>query len=78
MGSPPPFVSPPGGEEEKTVIESLSGERRRINIAYLVMVALDDRENPVEVPRLRLETEQQRRDWEAGSRRRQERLARPL
>ncbi|MGN0564592.1 MAG: hypothetical protein ACI4LH_07610 [Candidatus Heritagella sp.] len=48
-----------------------------MNIAYRVMMALDDRENPVEVPRLRLETEQQRRDWEAGSRRRQERLARP-
>ena len=36
----------------KTYVENLSGSRRLINTAYLVMVALDENEDPTEVPRL--------------------------
>lgn len=53
----------------KTYVEELSGERRLINTAYVVLVALDENEKPTEVPGLILETEQERMDWEAGKRR---------
>lgn len=52
-----------------TFVESLKGERRMINRAYLVMVALDQEERPVAVPRLILETEEDRQEWQAGERR---------
>ena len=35
------------------------------------MVALDENENPVQVPRLILETEAERAEWEAGIKRKQ-------
>ncbi|WP_343208631.1 acyl-CoA thioesterase [Anaerolentibacter hominis] len=50
----------------KTYVEELSGRKRLINTAYLVMVALDENEEPVEVPGLILETEEEKREWEAG------------
>lgn len=53
----------------KTYVEELSGERRLINTAYVVLVALDEKEKPTEVPGLILETEQEKADWEAGRRR---------
>ena len=53
----------------ETYVESLSGEKTRINKAYLVMVALDENEKPVEVPGLVVETHRQRMDWEAGEKR---------
>ena len=53
----------------KTYVEELSGERRLINTAYVVLVALDEDEKPTEVPGLILETEQEKADWEAGRRR---------
>ncbi len=53
----------------KTYVEELSGERRLINTAYVVLVALDENEKPTEVPGLILETEQEKADWEAGRRR---------
>lgn len=52
----------------KTYVEDLQGSKRRINTAYLVMVAVRHG-RPVQVPGLRLETEQQRENWEAGTRR---------
>ena len=42
---------------------------RLINVAYLVMVALDEHERPVEVPRLVLTTEAEKREWEAAAQR---------
>ena len=54
-----------------TYVEALEGDRQLINRAYLVMVALDGNEQPVEVPRLLLETEEERQEWEAGKRRSQ-------
>lgn len=53
-----------------TFVESLAGERRRINRAYLVMVALDDNEQPTPVPGLILETDEEKQEWEAAIKRR--------
>ena len=50
----------------RTYVEELNGHKRLINVAYLVMVALDENERPVEVPRLVLATEEERREWEAA------------
>ncbi len=49
-----------------TFVEKLDGERKLINVAYLVFVALDENENPKEVPRLILETDEEKREWEAA------------
>ena len=53
----------------KTYVEAVSGERKLINTAYMLMVALDETERPTEVPRLILETDEHRHDWEQGLRR---------
>ncbi|WP_195985067.1 acyl-CoA thioesterase [Clostridium sp. D33t1_170424_F3] len=52
-------------------VEDLSGERKLVNTAYLVEVALDDDGNPVQVPGLICETFQERAEWDAGERRRE-------
>lgn len=54
-----------------TYVEELSGSRRRVNRAYLVLVALSDDHRPASVPRLTLVTEEDRAEWEAGARRRE-------
>jgi len=54
-------------------IEALSGERQLINRAHFIMVALDENENPTPVPGLILETEQQKKEWEAAEMRRNNR-----
>lgn len=51
-------------------VEELDGTRTVINHAYLTMVALDDNDRPTPVPRLELETEQERREWEEADHRR--------
>ena len=55
----------------KTYIEKLSGQRKLINRAYLIMVALDENEKPVEVPELICETEEQEREFLEGKHRSQ-------
>ena len=57
-------------------VEDLQGNRTLINRAYLVMVALDEKERPAPVPGLILETEEERREWEAGERRQELRAQR--
>lgn len=52
-----------------TYVEDLSGVRKVVNRAYLVMVALDENGQPTEVPRLILETESEKAEWEAGKKR---------
>ena len=47
-------------------LEALNCERKLINRAHFIMVALDEQENPVQVPGLILETEQQKREWAEG------------
>ena len=54
-----------------TYVEGLDGMRKAVNRAYLVLVALDEQEQPVEVPGLLLENETERAEWEAGERRRE-------
>lgn len=55
----------------KTYVESNTEPRKLINTAYLVMVALDENECPAEVPQLRPETEEEKREWEDALKRRQ-------
>lgn len=52
-----------------TFVESLTGEKHLVNRAYFVMVALDEKERPVPVPPLKIETEGEKAEWEAGLRR---------
>ncbi|MBB2184113.1 acyl-CoA thioesterase [Lachnospiraceae bacterium MD1] len=52
-----------------TYVEDLAGIRKVVNRAYLVLVALDAEGNPTEVPKLILQTEAERAEWEAGKRR---------
>lgn len=48
----------------KTFVEKLHGKRILINEAYIIMVALDENEKPTEIPKLLLETDEERREWE--------------
>ena len=59
-----------------TFIENSKGMRRCINRAYVVMVAIDHNGKPMEVPRLKLETENERREWNGGKKRYQLRKSR--
>ena len=49
-----------------TYVETPSGNRDRINNAHFMMVALDDRDQPVRVPRLVLQTEDEELAWSHG------------
>ncbi len=51
-------------------VEELNGNRKLINTAYVIMVALDDDERPAEVPRLILETEEELIEYENAKLRR--------
>ena len=53
-----------------TYVESPSGERHRINNAHFMMVALDENDRPVKVPRLILQTEDEHLAWAHGEERR--------
>ena len=57
-----------------TFVEHLSGERKHINNAHFIMVALDKNDKPVKVPQLILQTEEEQRDWDRAEARRQARL----
>lgn len=52
-------------------VEELNGDRKLVNTAYLVLVALDGNGRPTPVPRLICETPQEKTEWEAALRRRQ-------
>ena len=53
-----------------TYVENLSGERHRINNAHFMMVALDENDKPIRVPRLILQTEDEHLAWAHGEERR--------
>ena len=53
----------------KTYIEALNGERKLINSAYVIMVALDENERPAEVPGLICETEEEKCQCRQGEER---------
>ncbi len=54
-------------------VETLDGTRRLINSAYLTLVALDENDRPTPVPPLVPETDEEREEWNAALRRREER-----
>lgn len=49
-----------------TFVEKLNGKKDLANRAYLTLVALDENDRPTEVPRLILNTQEERQEWEAG------------
>jgi len=59
-----------------TYVESPSGERNRINNAHFMMVALDENDQPVKVPRLILQNEDEELAWSHGEERRRIRMQR--
>ncbi len=52
-----------------TYVEDLRGERIRINNAHFMMVALDENDKAVKVPKLVLQTDDERLAWEHGEKR---------
>ncbi len=52
-------------------VEARSGERKLVNTAYLVLVALDENGKPIPVPGLACDTPEEKAEWEAGLKRRQ-------
>lgn len=59
-----------------TYREALDGTREIINRAYIDMVAIDSKGQPVEVPELCLETEEQKKEHAAAEKRKQMRKQR--
>ena len=57
-------------------VEKLDGSRERVNRAYVVFVALDERDNPKPVPPFTPETEAEKREYAAALERRRIRLSR--
>ena len=53
-----------------TYVETLDGQRNRINNAHFIMVALDENNKPVQVPGLKLQTEDEHLAWAHGEERR--------
>ena len=53
-----------------TYIEDTEGMRRPINRAYFTMVALDENDKPCPVPKLLLESEEEKVEWESAKKRR--------
>ncbi len=54
-------------------VEELSGEKKLINTAYVVMVALDEMERPTEVPGLILESPEEIEEYECAKQRKERR-----
>ena len=59
-----------------TYVESPNGKRVRINNAHFMMVALDENDKPMPVPRLILQTEDEHLAWAHGEERRRIRMQR--
>ena len=53
-----------------TYVENAEGQRDWINNAHFLMVALDENDKPVQVPKLLLQTEDEQLAWERGEERR--------
>ena len=59
-----------------TYVETLDGQRDRINNAHFMMVALDENNKPVPVPKLILQTDDEHLAWSHGEERRRIRIQR--
>ncbi len=55
----------------ETYVEHVGGERELINRAFLTLVGLDEEGKPTRLPRLILETDEDRQEWERAEMRRQ-------
>ena len=55
----------------ESYVERMSGERILINVAYIILVGVDDNGRPQRLPRLILQTQEDRDEWEAAEKRRQ-------
>ncbi|MBQ8768335.1 MAG: acyl-CoA thioesterase [Oscillospiraceae bacterium] len=53
-----------------TYVENVDRQREWINNAHFIMVALDENDKPVQVPKLTLQTEDEHLAWERGEERR--------
>lgn len=53
----------------ETYVEHLDSSRTLINTAYVIIIAIDENEKPVEVPRLKLETEDEKAEWTLAEKR---------
>lgn len=62
----------------KTYVEALNGDRMLINKAYVVMVALDENDNPSPVPDLILTNEREIKEREEAKKRREMRSKKSL
>ncbi len=51
--------------------EALGGQKHLVNTAYFTLVALDENERPVRVPRLICETDEDEEEYKAGAKRRE-------
>ncbi|MDR1801380.1 MAG: acyl-CoA thioesterase [Lachnospiraceae bacterium] len=60
----------------ETFIESRDGSRCEINRAYFTMVAIDENDKPARVPRLILETPEEKEEWANAEKRREMRKMR--
>ncbi len=52
-----------------TYVEDYQGNRKSINRAYIVMVAVDENGTPIPVPGLQIETEAEKAEWIGGEKR---------
>ena len=57
----------------ETYIEELCGNKKLINTAYIVMVAIDENGKPTKVPQLELITDDEKREYEEALLRRKRR-----
>lgn len=53
----------------ETYVEHLDSSRTLINTAYVIIIAIDENEKPIEVPRLKLETEEEKAEWALAEKR---------
>ena len=53
-----------------TYVENVNRQRDHINNAHFIMVALDENDKPVHVPRLTLQTDAEKQAWADGEERR--------
>lgn len=60
--------------EVDTYVEDIEGDRTLINHAFFTMVALDENDKPATVPRLELETREEKEEWEKAKIRREIRI----
>ena len=59
-----------------TFVERSDGRRELVNCAYLVFVAIDENDQPIEVRQFVPQTEEEKKEYEAAIQRRKIRLAR--